>query len=75
MCFIKNDRTGRTVKVTRGQMGYEELSNAYASVDPDVLNSHCGVSKAQAEAMKIGSMFGWHVPGADPKVHERYLGR
>ena len=29
-----------------------------------------GVTKAQAAAMEAGSMFGWHVPGADPKNYD-----
>ena len=29
-----------------------------------------GMTKAQAAAMEAGSMFGWHVPGADPKNYD-----
>lgn len=34
------------------------------------LNTRAGVTPAQAEAMQIGSMFGWEVPGADPDNHK-----
>ena len=32
----------------------------------DEQNARLGVSPAQEEAMKIGSLCGWDVPGADP---------
>lgn len=34
------------------------------------MNRRGGVSKAQAEAMKAGSMFGFHIPAADPKNYD-----
>ena len=34
------------------------------------LNEKLGVTSAQAEAMKAGSMFGWESPAADPKNYD-----
>ena len=36
----------------------------------DALNKKAGVSKAQAAAMKAGSLFGWHCPAADPRNYD-----
>lgn len=53
----------------RGVPGYTPLrrkeSAEAAREMADRLNAGA-VTPAQLEAMEIGSMFGWHVPGADP---------
>ena len=36
----------------------------------DELNEDLGVTPIQRQAMEIGSMAGWDVPGADPKHYE-----
>lgn len=36
----------------------------------DMLNEAGGVTKPQLEAMRNGSMFGWQVPAADPKLYD-----
>ena len=36
----------------------------------DELNGNLGVTPAQRQAMEIGSMAGWAVPGADPSSYE-----
>ena len=37
----------------------------------DEKNAIMGVSDQQREAMQIGSMFGWHVPGTNPLKWEQ----
>jgi len=51
------------ILIVAGEKGYHPLSAAF---DVDDWNERHGVTPAQAEAMLIGSMFGWEVPGADP---------
>lgn len=36
----------------------------------DRLNARLGITPAQKEAMLAGSLFGWHVPGADPDYYD-----
>lgn len=63
-CFVKHPTTGKTVLLQMGQNGYTELTGIMAEADPEALNLEIGVSKEQAQAMLIGSMFGWDAPGA-----------
>lgn len=58
--------------VRRGESGYVPLDMMPHRVDE--LNRACGVTKGQAEAMLVGSMFGWHVPGADPARYDPATG-
>lgn len=37
----------------------------------DYNNQRLGVTLAQRKAMEAGAMFGWDVPGADPKAYEQ----
>jgi hypothetical protein len=61
-CFVKHGLTEKTVMIIFGQNGYFEVSDL-ENEDPDKLNEKLGVTKEQSEAMLIGSMFGWNVPG------------
>lgn len=53
--------------IKRGQMGFIEVD---AMADPHELNRVLGVTPAQASAMKTGSIFGFHVPLADPDRYD-----
>jgi hypothetical protein len=52
-----------TVLVERGVVGYVRPP---FPVDADLFNRAHGVTPAQAQAMLHGSMWGFHVPAADP---------
>lgn len=49
--------------IVKGENSYRPV---YIDKTAKQLNDAAGVSEAAAEAMFIGSCFGWHVPGADP---------
>lgn len=66
ICYSKNEETATPILIVKGEKGY---SPAPYIADVDAQNKSLGVTKAQEEAMKVGSMFGWNVPGADPKAH------
>lgn len=66
---------GSLIIITKGESGYTEANNGERDPEKnrklaDGHNSEMGVTKAQAEAMLAGSMFGWHVQGADPKSYD-----
>jgi len=56
------------VAIKRGEPGYYPI---HSLLTADELNALEGVTPAQREAMLSGSMFGWHLKGADPKLHEQ----
>jgi hypothetical protein len=57
-------KTGYMIR--RGMAGYHPLPSLTDEVAKR-WNDANSVTKAQIEAMKAGSMFGWEVPGADPE--------
>ena len=63
------------VKVVRGMQGYYPTfriaeTREQAQLLADQMNKDLGVTKAQAEAMFVGSLFGWNVPGANPDNYD-----
>jgi hypothetical protein len=61
--------TGEPILLKRGVMGYWP---APLRLDVDGFNRRHNITAAQREAMEIGSLCGWDVPGADP---DSYAGR
>lgn len=78
MCYSTLPTTGQLICIKRGETGYHpsewDTGNKERNVElADQLNEHLGVDMWQRQAMEVGSMCGWDVPGADPaKYQEDY---
>lgn len=73
-CFATIKSTGELIMLKRGERGYYQSDwstsdKEYNKTLANDLNEQLGVTFAQCEAMEIGSMFGWGVPGADPAFY------
>lgn len=55
--------------IHRGIPGYTPVPSLNDEM-AERFNKEWSVTPAQKEAMMIGSMFGWHVPGADPDNYD-----
>lgn len=66
ICASRSMIDNSPIMLRRGVIGYYP---APPSLDVDGFNARHGVTKAQQDAMEIGSCFGWEVPGADPDNH------
>jgi hypothetical protein len=66
MCYSTIEETEETIILKKGIDGYFPSINQNSS---DELNMEIGVTKQQEQAMLIGSMFGWDVPGANPEIY------
>jgi len=64
-CYARHPTTDETIMLVRGQLGFWPAGTNLA---PEELNADLAdqPTAAQAQAMLTGSMFGWHVLGADP---------
>ena len=76
LCFSTLASTGQLICVKRGENGYYpsdwDTGDKERNVElADELNENLGVSPVQRQAMEVGSMCGWDVPGADPKADEQ----
>ena len=75
MCFSVLPGTGELICIKRGESGYYpsdwNTPDKERNIEiADDANESMGVTPAQRQAMEIGSMFGWDVPGADPGIYE-----
>ncbi len=80
-CFATLPGTGELIILKRGETGYshsnwETGDKAQNAEIASHNNSRMGITPAQVEAMVVGSMCGFNVPGADPQMyfdHAQYI--
>lgn len=75
LCYSALPTSGDLIIIKLNETGYfpcdYSIPDAVANRRlADELNTRMGVSKAQEAAMIHGSMFGWHVPAADPSHYD-----
>lgn len=68
-CYVTHRVSGETVLVKYGVVGYFRLEESLRNIPASELNKELGISRSVEEAMFTGSMFGWDVPGVDPKKY------
>ena len=76
MCYPTLPSGGPLILLKRGESGYFQTDWNQNDLEKnrrlaDYFNQKRGISKAQEEAMSVGSLFGWDKPGADPKMYLR----
>ena len=70
MCAARSPSDDSPILIKRGVSGYWPAPRP--DFDVDGFNARQGITAAQVEAMQIGSMFGWDVPGADPDAWNKH---
>ena len=73
-CLSTVPGTGELIVLKRGETGYyrSEWNTADAERNKQIADDHNrarGLTPAQVEAMRVGSMFGFAVPGANPQMY------
>lgn len=73
-CFVALKTTNEVVMVHRYERGYSPTHEGnepwYGEATANAVNADRGITKAQAKAMEMGSMFGWDIPAADPNNYD-----
>lgn len=78
MCFSVLGTTGELICLKRGVTGYfpseYSVSDKEKNIEfADRYNEKLGVTMWQRQAMEVGSLCGWDVPGADPAKYQEPL--
>ena len=68
VCYGELPTTGEIIIIKKGESGHLPTKKKGKLSE---LNEELGVSKIQAEAMFVGAMFGWDIPGADPRNYNK----
>ena len=75
VCFGTHPTEGALILLKKGETGYwpaQGYSAGRMTWDElaDHLNGRLGVTRAQRAAMEAGSIFGFHIPAADPARYD-----
>ena len=75
LCYAVNGVTEKVISIKLGESGYHETSIVTSGREEsqrmvDYFNGRLGVTPAQRDAMYAGSMFGYHVPAANPDNYD-----
>lgn len=75
LCYSVLGTTGELIIIKKDESGYYHTD--YSTNDKsenmklkDYYNDRLGVTHVEEMCMKCGSMFGWHVPGANPNNYD-----
>ena len=60
------------IRIDIAESGYTPVGRDGNMKHVQEMNRELGITRQQMEAMKVGSMFGWDVPGADPKSYDEH---
>lgn len=72
VCYVYEPFAGGVLAIKRGTKGYYPVKD-YPHGNQDLvdrMNKDLGVAPEQVKAMQAGSMFGWHIPAADPATYK-----
>lgn len=77
LCYSYLPTTNEIAVLHRGEQGYSPTDIPVKDADEgraiaEARNKKLGVSKAQAQAMECGTMFGFDTPGADPRRYDEH---
>ncbi|MEN3005969.1 hypothetical protein [Dehalobacterium formicoaceticum] len=75
LCYSILSTGGDLIIIKLNETGYYPCDYSTADTEAnrrlaDELNRRMGITKAQEAAMVHGSVFGWHVPAADPSHYD-----
>ncbi|AFO71627.1 hypothetical protein Ccr2_gp212c [Caulobacter phage Ccr2] len=71
LCYSINIETGETVILKKDETGYYPTDyGVQGEAAVTAMNQRMGVTPAQRAAMEIGSMAGFHAPGANPDRYD-----
>lgn len=69
-CYSYLPTVQELARIDFGESGYLPLGEEYDGLSASELNKGLGITPAQEQALKSGSMYGWNVPAANPKNYD-----